>query len=50
MNTKIEDNPDENIERIEHLWNTAEKWFVLTNHTQNVYHDMFGEPCSSERI
>lgn len=44
------EDPDENIEQIEHLWNTAEKWLVLTNHTQNVYHDMFGEPCSSERI
>lgn len=40
-------NPDENIEQIEYLWNTNEKWYVLTNHTQNVYEDVFKEPCGS---
>ena len=38
---------DENIERIEHIWNTKEEWFVLTNNTQNIYQDTFGESCSS---
>ena len=41
------DDPDENIERIEHIWNTKEEWFVLTNNTQNIYQDTFGESCSS---
>ncbi|MDE6873752.1 MAG: hypothetical protein K2P87_04765 [Lachnospiraceae bacterium] len=33
--------PDQNMERIRHLWDTNEKWSVLTNNTQNVYHDTF---------
>ena len=33
--------PDKNMEQIEHLWNTNEKLSVLTNNTQNVYHDTF---------
>lgn len=41
--------PDKNIEQIEQIWNTKEKLFVLTNHTQNVYHDMFRKDCGSER-
>ena len=41
--------PDKNIVQIEQIWNTQEKLFVLTNHTQNVYHDMFGTDCGSER-
>lgn len=36
--------PDQNIEQIERLWNENEKWFVLTNHTQNLYYDMFSSP------
>lgn len=34
--------PDENMERIEHLWTTNEKFSVLTNNTQNIYYDAFG--------
>ncbi len=34
--------PDKNMEQIEHLWATNEKLSVLTNHTQNIYHDIFG--------
>ena len=41
------EDPDGNIERIEHIWNTKEEWFVLTNNTQNIYQDTFGESCSS---
>lgn len=33
--------PDENRGRIEQLWNTEEKFVVLTNHTQNIYCDTF---------
>ena len=36
--------PDANIERIEDLWKHREDFFVLTNNTQNVYHDMFQPP------
>lgn len=34
-------NPDENITQIEELWNNNEDLFVLTNNTQNIYHDTF---------
>lgn len=40
---ELMDRPDENIEQIEQIWNTNEKLFVLTNRTQNVYHDLFGK-------
>ncbi len=33
--------PDKNVEQLEHLWLTNEKLTVLTNHTQNVYHENF---------
>ena len=33
--------PDKNIEQIEHLWITNEKMTILTNNTQNIYHDVF---------
>lgn len=33
--------PDKNMEQLEHLWLTNEKLTVLTNHTQNVYHENF---------
>lgn len=33
--------PDENIEEIEYLWNNNADLFVLTNNTQNIYHDVF---------
>lgn len=33
--------PDRNRERIAHLWDTEEKFFVLTNHTQNIYYDTY---------
>ena len=29
--------PDENRERIERLWQDNEKFFILTNNTQNIY-------------
>ena len=34
--------PDKNMEQIEHLWTTNEKFSVLTNNTQNIYYDIFG--------
>lgn len=34
--------PDINMEQIEHLWTTNEKFYVLTNNTQNIYCDVFG--------
>ena len=34
--------PDKNMEQIENLWTTNEKFSVLTNNTQNIYHDAFG--------
>lgn len=34
--------PDKNMEKIEHLWTTNEKFYVLTNNTQNIYCDVFG--------
>lgn len=34
--------PDKNIEQIEDLWATNEKFSVLTNNTQNIYYDIFG--------
>lgn len=34
--------PDKNMEQIEYLRATNEKLSVLTNNTQNVYHDTFG--------
>ncbi len=34
--------PDKNIEQIEHLWTTNEKFSDLTNNTQNIYYDTFG--------
>lgn len=33
--------PDENIDEIEYLWNNNADLFVLTNNTQNIYHDIF---------
>ena len=33
--------PDRNREQIVHLWETDEKFSVLTNHTQNIYYDTF---------
>ncbi len=33
--------PDENRERIEHLWRVNEKLSILTNNTQNIYYDTF---------
>ena len=45
---ELMEDPDGNIERIEHIWNTKEEWFVLTNNTQNIYQDTFGESCSSK--
>lgn len=33
--------PDKNIDQIEHLWNTNEKLYNLTNNTQNIYYDTF---------
>ncbi len=33
--------PDQNIGQIEHLREVNEKLFVLTNHTQNIYYDVF---------
>lgn len=37
------EDPDKNMDQIERIWNTNEKLSVLTNHTQNVYQDMFGK-------
>jgi len=34
--------PDKNMEQIENLWTTNEKFSVLTNNTQNIYYDTFG--------
>ena len=34
--------PDKNIEQIERLWTTNEKFSVLTNNTQNIYYDILG--------
>lgn len=34
--------PDRHMEQIERVWATNEKLSMLTNHTQNVYHDVFG--------
>ena len=34
--------PDKNIEQLEHLWATNEKLSILTNNTQNIYYDTFG--------
>ena len=34
--------PDENMEQIENLWTTNDKFSVLTNNTQNIYYDTFG--------
>ncbi len=33
--------PEKNMEQVEHLWTTKEKWSVLTNNTQNIYYDTF---------
>ena len=33
--------PDQNREQIAHLWDTEEKFFALTNNTQNIYYDTF---------
>lgn len=35
--------PDKNMERIEDLRASREKVFILTNNTQNIYHDVFGK-------
>lgn len=35
------ENPDENLVQIEKLWNNNADFFVLTNNTQNIYHDTF---------
>ena len=34
--------PDKNMEQIENLWTTNDKFPVLTNNTQNIYYDTFG--------
>lgn len=34
--------PDKNMEQIEQLRTENEKLSILTNHTQNIYHDIFG--------
>lgn len=34
--------PDKNMEQIEQLRAENEKLSILTNHTQNIYHDIFG--------
>ncbi len=34
--------PDKNMEQIETLWTTNEKFSILTNNTQNIYYDTFG--------
>lgn len=36
--------PDKNMDKIEHLWNTNEKLSILTNNTQNIYYDAFQAP------
>lgn len=33
--------PDRNREQIAHIWETNEKFYVLTNQTQNIYYDVF---------
>lgn len=33
--------PDKNMEQIEHLWTTNDKFSTLTNNTQNIYYDTF---------
>ncbi len=33
--------PDRNMEQLEHLWEENEKFSILTNNTQNIYHDVF---------
>ena len=33
--------PEKNMEQIEHLWTTNERFSVLTNNTQNIYYDTF---------
>lgn len=35
------ENPDENSEQIEKLWHNNADFYVLTNSTQNIYHDTF---------
>ena len=34
--------PDKNMEQIENLWTTNDKFSALTNNTQNIYYDTFG--------
>lgn len=34
--------PDQNMEQLEYLQATNEKLSILTNNTQNIYHDIFG--------
>lgn len=36
------ENPDKNIEQLRSIWNNNDKFFILTNNTQNIYHDVFG--------
>lgn len=38
---KLLESPDEQITQIEELWNNNADLFVLTNNTQNIYHDAF---------
>lgn len=38
---KLLEKPDENITQIEEVWNYNTNLFVLTNNTQNIYHDTF---------
>ena len=40
--TELPSEPDKNMEQIENLWTTNDKFSVLTNNTQNIYHDTFG--------
>ena len=42
------ENPDQNIEQIESMWNTHERLFVLTNNTQNIYQDAFSRPAAAD--
>lgn len=38
---KLLKNPNENMEQLDYLWNHNEDFFVLTNNTQNIFHDAF---------
>ncbi|MCI8892588.1 MAG: hypothetical protein HFH34_14910 [Eubacterium sp.] len=40
--TELPSEPDKNMEQIENLWTSNEKFSILTNNTQNIYYDTFG--------